>query len=81
VAKGEKQVSKRTTKDDLKKARERFEFDVAVYVAGHPEVGLDVIAEAFGIDRRELYAIRKRRGLAARTVRKAVAAEKETINS
>ena len=60
-------MSKRTTKNDLRVARERFENEVAGYVIAHPELPLPQVGEMFGIDRRELYAIRKRRGLPRRT--------------
>jgi hypothetical protein len=55
-------MSKRTQKQDLREAREKFEGEVAAYVVANPGVPLWKVGELFGIDRREVYSIRKRRG-------------------
>jgi hypothetical protein len=60
-------VKKKVTREDMRAMRERFENDVAGAVVSRPDLSLDRIAEMFGTDRREVYAIRKRRGLPRRT--------------
>ena len=80
-AEGEEQVSKRMTKQGLREARERFEREVAEYAFAHKDAPLHEIAEVFQIDRRELYAIRKRQGLSTRRIRKSRVEEKPTIES
>ncbi len=68
-------MSKRMTKQRLREAREKFEREVAEYAFAHKDTSLREIAVVFEIDRRELYAIRKRQGLSTRRVRTVKAAE------
>jgi hypothetical protein len=76
-------MPKIVTRKSLRLLQERFENDVAAAVVGRPDLSLEQIAEMFGTDRKEVYSIRKGRGLPHRTNERKVprvsAQKKETF--